>query len=130
MSKTKALVDVITSPSGDKLAVLPMAEYGRLIAAAESADDLRLYDEAKRRLASGDDEAIPSQYAKRLIAGESPVRVWREYRGLSGKDLAGLAGISAAFLSQLETGAREGKAAAMRRIAKALGVALSDLILE
>jgi transcriptional regulator with XRE-family HTH domain len=49
---------------------------------------------------------------------------------MSGKDLASLAGVSAAFLSQIETGAREGKADPMRRIAKALGVALSDLILE
>ena len=63
------------------MAVLPMAEYDCLVAAAESADDLRLYDEAKRRLTSGGDEAIPSEYAKRLIAGESPIRVWREYRG-------------------------------------------------
>jgi ribosome-binding protein aMBF1 (putative translation factor) len=123
-------VNIITSPSGDKMAVLPMAEYERLVAAAESADDVGLYDEARRRLTSGDDEAIPSEYAKRLIAGESPIRVWREYRGMSGKDLAGLAGVSAAFLSQIETGAREGKAGPMRRIAKALGVALSDLILE
>jgi DNA-binding XRE family transcriptional regulator len=121
---------IITSPSEDKMAVLPMAEYERLVAAAESAGDLRQYDVAKRRLSSGTDEAIPSQYAKRLIAGDSPIRVWREYRGMSGKDLAGLAGVSAAFLSQIETGAREGKAGPMRRIAKALGVALSDLILE
>jgi ribosome-binding protein aMBF1 (putative translation factor) len=123
-------VDIITSPSRDKMAVLAMAEYERLVAAAESVADVRLYDEARRRLTSGEDEAIPSEYAKRLIAGESPVRVWREYRGMSGKDLAGLAGVSAAFLSQIETGAREGKADPIRRIAKALGVALSDLILE
>ena len=123
-------INIITSPSGDKMAVLPMAEYERLVAAAESVADVRLYDEARRRLTSGEDEAIPSEYAKRLIAGESPVRVWREFRGMSGKDLAGLAGVSAAFLSQIETGAREGKADPIRRIARALGVALSDLILE
>lgn len=123
-------INIITSPSGEKMAVLPMADYERLVAVAEGADDVRLYDEARRRLASGDDEAIPSEYAKRLIAGESPVRVWREYRGMSGKALASLAGVSSAYLSQIETGAREGKANPMRRIAKALGVALSDLILE
>jgi hypothetical protein len=85
-------INIITSPSGDKMAVLPMADYERLVAAAESADDMRLYDEARRRLAFGDDEAIPSEYAKRLIAGRAPFafgantgacpeRTWRVWPG-------------------------------------------------
>jgi|ERR1700691_3727018 DNA-binding XRE family transcriptional regulator len=121
-------INIITSPSGEKMAVLPMVDYERLVAAAQSADDLRLYDEARRRLASGEDEAIPSAFAKRLIAGESPVRVWREYRGLSGKDLALQAGVSAPFLSQIETGVREGSIRLMAKIARALNVTIDDLV--
>lgn len=121
-------VDIITSPSGEKMAVLPVADYERLVAAAQNADDLRLYDEAKRRLGSGEDEAIPSAFAKRLIAGESPIRVWREFRGLSGKDLATKAGVSAPFLSQIETGVREGSVRLMAKIAKVLEVAIDDLV--
>ncbi|WP_158815769.1 helix-turn-helix transcriptional regulator [Methylocapsa sp. S129] len=121
-------VDIITSPSGDKLAVVPMAEYERLVAAAEDAEDVRLADRVRQRLASGEEELIPSAFAKRLVAGESPVRVWREYRGVSGKDLAAKAGVSAPFLSQIETGAREGSVGLIKKIAEALGVTIDDLV--
>jgi DNA-binding XRE family transcriptional regulator len=121
-------ITIITSPGGEKTAVLPLAEYERLVAAAQSADDVRLCDEAKRRLASGEDEAIPSAFAKRLIAGESSIRVWREYRGLSGKDLPAQAGVSAPFLSQIGTGVREGSIGLVAKIAKALHVTIDDLV--
>nr|WP_210254910.1 helix-turn-helix transcriptional regulator [Methylocapsa sp. S129] len=121
-------MDIITSPSGDKLAVVPMAEYERLVAAAEDAEDVRLADRVRQRLASGEEELIPSAFAKRLVAGESPVRVWREYRGVSGKDLAAKAGVSAPFLSQIETGAREGSVGLIKKIAEALGVTIDDLV--
>jgi DNA-binding XRE family transcriptional regulator len=120
-------ISVLTTPAGEQLAVLPLADYERLVAAAEETEDLALYDEAKRRFAAGEEEAIPAEFAKRLIAGESPIRVWREYRGLSQKDLAARADVSPAYLSQIESGAREGKIAAMRRLADALGVSLDDL---
>ena len=67
--------------------------------AAEQFDDLRLYDAAKRRLAAADDEAVPAEFAKRLIVGENPVRVWREIRGLAAKELARRSGIKAPYLS-------------------------------
>ena len=118
---------VLTTPGGEQLAVLPLADYERLVAVAEEAEDVALYDEAKRRFAAGEDEAIPSEYAKRLISGENPIRVWREYRGLSQKDLATRAEVSPAYLSQIESGAREGKIASMRRLADALGLTLDDL---
>jgi len=60
-------------------------------------------------------------------AGAVPVRVWREHRGLSARALAGRAGISAAYLSQIETGRKPGSFDAMARLARALGVAMEDL---
>jgi ribosome-binding protein aMBF1 (putative translation factor) len=91
------------------------------------ASDVRLYDAAKRRLSSREDEAIPAAFAKRFIAGENPVRVWRELRGLPAKELAAKSGIKAPYLSQIQTGKREGTLAVMARIAEALGVTLDDL---
>ena len=46
-------------------------------------------------LAAGEDEFVAPDFAARLIAGESPVRVWREARGLSGKALAAATKLSA-----------------------------------
>ncbi len=120
--------EIITSPSGDRLAVIPLAEYERLLAAVEDATDARLIDDVTRRLASGEDEMLPAEMVERMIAGESKVRLWREHRGLTGKALAAKAGMGAAYLSQIETGDRQGPVALMRKLADALGVTIDDLV--
>ena len=118
---------IIKTPQGERLAVLPLAEYERLQEAAEMLEDVSAYDEAKRRLAAGTEELVPQEIANRLLDGESPIRVWREYRGLSGRALAEAAGVSAPYLSQIEGGRREGSFDTMRRIAETLKISLDDL---
>lgn len=118
---------IIETPQGERLAVLPLAEYERLQEAAEMLEDVSAYDEAKRRLAAGTEELVPQEIANRLLDGESPIRVWREYRGLSGRALAEAAGVSAPYLSQIEGGRREGSFDTMRRIAETLKISLDDL---
>ena len=120
-------VSIFTTPSGDRMAVLPLEDYEELLETADDSSDVRKYDAAKRRFASGEDEAVPAAFAKRLIAGENPVRVWREFRGLAAKELAAKSGIKGPYLSQIETGKREGTLGVMARIAEALGVTLDDL---
>src|SRR5688572_2600696 len=95
-------VQFIRAPSGDELAVLPRAEYERLLEEAEMQEDIRLYDEAARALAAGEDEMIPSEFVHRLLEGESPIRVWREFRGISLEELARQAGIGVDRLSEIE----------------------------
>jgi transcriptional regulator with XRE-family HTH domain len=70
---------------------------------------------------------VPAKFAKRLIAGENPLRVWRELRGLPAKELAAKSGIKGPYLCQIETGKRGGTFRVMARIADALGVTLDDL---
>lgn len=120
---------IIETVSGEKLAVIPLDDYRRLVSAAEDAADQRAYDEARRRLATGEDELVPEPFASRLLDGENPVRVWRELRGLTPRDLAESAGISPAFLSQIESGRRQGKLATLKALATALRVSLDDLVL-
>ncbi len=94
----------------------------------EDTADVLAFDEAKRRLAAGEDELISVEYADRILDGENSVRVWREYRGLSVKDLAAKAEISAAYLSQIEGGNREGSISTMKALATALSLDLDDLV--
>ncbi len=119
--------DIITTPSGDRLAILPLAEYERLVDAAEMAGDVAAYDEFHRKLAAGAEELIPAAFADRIMDGENKIRVWREFRNLSARELAEKAGISAAFLSQIESGARDGSFDTIKKIAVALDVTLDDL---
>lgn len=119
--------NIITTPSGDRMVIIPAEEYERLVEAAEDAADLREIDEIKRKLAAGEEELVPADIVNRIIDGENKIRVWREYRGLSGKDLAEKTGLTAAYISQLETGNREGKIETFKKIATALGVDIDDI---
>ena len=81
------------------------------------------YDAAVAR----NEESFPLEVVDRLIAHESPLKVFREYRGLTQDTLAKNAGTNAAYLSQIETGRRTGSVRLLRRLADALGVELDDL---
>lgn len=116
------------TPSGDEMVVLPRQDYDALVEAAEMLSDVAAYDRFKEKLAAGEEELIPAEFVYRMLDGENPVRVWREFRALSAKDLAAAAGISAAYLSEIESGKKEGSLSALRKIAKALKVDLEDII--
>ncbi len=77
--------------------------------AAEDLADLSAYDGAKAALAAGEDELVPADYAKRLIAGESPLRVWRELRGLSQVKLGRCRGPIGCRLPTSRPGAARGR---------------------
>lgn len=119
---------IIVSPTGERLVVLPEADYRALVDAAEDAVDRDAVRRFREALAAGVEELIPSEIADRLISGESPVRVLREYRGLSTTQLAAAAGLSQPYIVQIEGGTRAGTAESLAKIAAALGVAVDDLI--
>ncbi len=119
---------IITTPAGDRLVVIPEAEYRALVETAEDAADIAAIHEFRRKLAAGEEELVPADVVDRLINGESPIRVWREHRGLGIKGLAKQAGIAAPYLSQMETGKRAGTIETMRRLADALGLTIDDLV--
>ena len=112
---------------GQQAAVLPVAEYQSLLEKAEMLNDVSAYDKAKARLASGNDELVPAEIAESLLDGENPIKVWRKYRKLSQNQLADAAGISQAYLAQIETGKREGGISVYQTIAEILSVDLDDL---
>ena len=47
----------------------------------------------RARLAAGEEELVPAAVVDRLLAGESPVRVWREHRGITQSGLARASGV-------------------------------------
>jgi len=73
---------------------------------------------------------LRAREARRLLDGESPVRVWREKRGRSQRELATAAGVSAGYLAEIETGRKPGSVAALARLAKTLQVQIEDLIIS
>lgn len=119
-------VQIIAKDGEPEWAVLPYAEYEQLRDAAEMLADIQAYDAAKARLAAGE-ETVPAAVTFALLDGEQPIVVWRKHRGLTQQQLAEAAGISKAYLSQLETGKRTGTLEVLGRLASALQVELDDL---
>ena len=81
--------------------------------------------------AEDDGFRIPYSIVRReLIGGEHPIKLWREERKLTVETLAEQAGISKAFLSQIENGKRQGTAKTLKALAVVLQVPLDVLIKE
>jgi ribosome-binding protein aMBF1 (putative translation factor) len=118
---------IITTPGGERLVVIPEAEFDAMREAIEDAQDAASVVEYRRKLAAGEEEQVPAEIVNRILDGENKVRAWREHRGMSARDLAAKADLSPGYLSQIETGARAGTIDFMKRIAEALRVTLDDL---
>ncbi|GIV78099.1 MAG: transcriptional regulator [Litorilinea sp.] len=120
-------VQVIEKDGKPEWAVIPYEEYERLVEAAEMFQDIRAYDEAREAIAQGE-ELVPSEVTYAILDGGNPIQVWREYRGLTQQQLAEAAGISVPYLSQIESGKRQGSPEVLAAIAKALGLSLDDIV--
>lgn len=96
----------------------------------DAAEDMREIVEAslvRGRIEQGE-ETYPAALVAKLGGGENPVRAFRAWRGLTAGDIAAKAGISAPYLSEIETGGKAGSVQALKRIAAALAVDLEDLV--
>jgi DNA-binding XRE family transcriptional regulator len=121
-------VQLIERNGKPEWAVLPYDDYLRLVEQAEMLQDIQDYDHAKAALEAGKEEIIPSEVVFALVDGENPIKVWREYRGLTQQKLAEAAEISVPFLSQIEGGKRKPSTKVIRAIARILNVSVDDLI--
>ncbi len=104
----------------------------RLVASVrELADRIEEMEDAAAAAAyaaTRDEESFPAEVVDRMLAGENLVRVFREYRGMTLAELAREAGISPAYLSEIETGKKPGSVAALKKLATALSLDLDDLV--
>jgi ribosome-binding protein aMBF1 (putative translation factor) len=85
--------------------------------AQEDAIDNAALDAAERREAQvGKDAAradhLPMEAVARMLDGEHPLKVWREHRGWSQRNLATKADVSPSYLAKIESGQKLGHAAA------------------
>ena len=112
--------------SGKDYTVVPREEFEALRDTVDEDEmDIAV---ARRVLGDADEELVPFELAERIVAGVHPIRVWREYRGMTASNLATESGIAQSYLSDIETGKKPGSVKALKRIATALGIAVDDLI--
>jgi predicted transcriptional regulator len=86
----------------------------------------RAWLRARKEIAAGM-PLIPKQVADRIASGENALRALREWRGKTQLDIAHKTNIGQGYISDLESGRRNGTTAALKKIADVLKVPL-DLI--
>jgi DNA-binding XRE family transcriptional regulator len=95
-------VQIIRNDKGLPLyAVMPWRDYQRLTAADGETAGL-----IAAGLAARGDESYPEEIARRLARGEVPLKVIREWRGLTQAELSDTSGVDAQYISQIERGSR------------------------
>lgn len=107
---------------------IPKAEYERLLALQEDLADIRTALAVEARIATGDEELIPANVVNRLLDGERPLQVWREFRNLTQADLARSSGVNRIRIVDIEAGRNSGSVHTLRKLATALEVSVDDLI--
>jgi len=110
--------------SGESV-TLDRDRYAALISYIEDLEDAQTIMHAEHPI---EKEYLPADAVNRMIAGEHPLRVWREHRGMSQTELAEKANVQAGYLSEIETGKKPGSARAYQSLAGALGVAIEDIL--
>ena len=83
------------------------------------------YTQMKNGNAAND---LPDDVLQKITLGaQSPIKIIRKFRGMTQDDLAGACGLSRPYLTEIETGRKEGSIRSLKSIAKALNVPLEKL---
>lgn len=107
-----------------EFAVLPITEYRHLLKRLEDLEDAR----DLREYHATPSESFPASVVNQLLDGISPLKVFREYRGMTLDALGSACGVSAAALSQIENGKREPSVGLLKKLSEALRVDVDVLI--
>jgi len=116
---------IIKTPAGEELVVLPRSEYEALLERAdhdaEDADDIAIYDARKAELSSGG-IVLPPEVSAAMLRGESRLKAIRNWRYMTQLHVSMRTDIGQGYLSDLESGRRTGSPETIAKLAQALDV--------
>jgi hypothetical protein len=122
-------VQIIRTPGGEELVVLPRAEYEALVSEAgagsefdDDADDVAIFDQRMAELKKDPAVLLPAEVSAALLRGSTLIRALRDWRGLRQQELASRTGLGQGYLSDIERGRTHGSTEARDSIAQALEV--------
>jgi helix-turn-helix protein len=117
-----------------ELVVLQRRDYEMLVKRAKGAVNedrgtARIVAKTDAALSAGDEIELPADVAEAIARGESPLRVIREWRGMTQIYLGEMkTNIGQSTISALENGTRRGTTAVWKRLARVLDVPMDLLI--
>lgn len=122
---------IILTPNGEELVVLPRGEYEALLERAdhdsEDAEDVAIYDVRKAEFTTSG-TTLPPEVSAAILRGESRLKAIRSWRDVTQLHLNFKTGISQGYLSDLESRRRTGTPETMAKIAQALDVPVEWLL--
>ena len=115
---------IIEKDGVPEFVVLPFAEYENLMNIAE--DKIDTADVLAFR--ENGEQTFPEEVLDSLLAGNSPMKVYRKYRNMTQDELAQSIGKSLPYIAKLEAGDRKGSVDVLSNIAEALNIDLDQLV--
>lgn len=103
---------------------IDQADYEALLDKIEALED-RLAVEA---YLANPQPGIPSDLVERMLEGESPLAVMREWRGHSQSSLSRASGVNRVQIADIEAGRKQGSVATLIKLAAALDLTIDDLV--
>jgi hypothetical protein len=119
---------------GEELVVLPRRDYEALVKRAKKVSNedekiARIVKKSDEALAAGDEVELPSKVAEAIARGENPLRIIREWRGMTQMYLGEMkTNVGQSTISALESGSRRGTTAVWKQLARVLEVPMDILI--
>ncbi len=123
LAETPDSVTISRKDWTDLLAGLEDVEDRATVAERRAYENLRGKDLVRRDYLTVDETL-------RLLEGENPIKLWREKRGLSQRQLAAAANISPSYLAEIERGRKPGSTDAISKLSQMLSVPKEDLMSE
>ncbi|MBU1171270.1 MAG: helix-turn-helix transcriptional regulator [Proteobacteria bacterium] len=111
-------------PVENGIVKIPVQDFKVLQERLEELENIAALDSALAQ----NEEAFPGDVVKRLLDGESPVKVFREHREMTQAVLAKKTGVTKTTISEIETGRKQGSVGTLKAIANALGLDIDDLV--
>jgi predicted transcriptional regulator len=121
-------VQIIEKNGKPEWAIIPFKEYQKLQEALEDAEDIRDIERSLKAIQEGKEITIPGDITFAILEGTNPIRAWRKYKNIKMNELSKKAGISPAYLSQIENNKRNPTIDTLKAIARELDIDIDMLI--
>lgn len=100
------------------------SEYEALLDAKEKLEDIQAVEYAL----ANPEEGMPSALVERLIDGENPLTIYREWRGFNQSSLARASGVNRTQIADIEAGRSMPSVVTLKKLAETLNVDMDMLV--
>ena len=119
---------IVTHNGTPVAVVIPYEEYLKLTGIGNAEDREDILSDAEIDAVRNDPHTIPDDVVGMMLKNKfSIIRAWREYLGLTQRDVAKAMNVSQPVYARMESGKVKPRISTLRRIAKALGIDAAQL---